>query len=113
MSKPTSKSKPGSSRAAACWTPTPPQLERAPELAILAAIDCALQTATSALLAVYPEFCDMEPHFHEPFSPAALGASQIMSTADQLRTNIAGYRSAIEREQREKAQQVETGDIPF
>lgn len=109
MKKPTSK--PKSPRAADCWTPTPPQLEQAPELAILAALDCALQTATSALLAVYPEFCDLEPH--EPLSPAALGASQLISSAHQLRGDIAGYRSAIEHEQKRQSARVDEEDIPF
>ena len=93
-----------------CWVPTPPQLEQSPELGVLAAIDCALQTAASALLAVYPEFCDMEPR--EPPSPTALGALQIISAAEQLHASITGYRSAIEREQRQ-AQRVKADDIPF
>lgn len=109
MKKPTRKPKPPS--AVVGWVPTPPQLEQAPELAILAVLECALETASSALLAVYPEFCDMEPR--EPLSQPALGALTIISAGKRLHTSIAGYRGAIEREQKKSSAQIKTEEIPF
>jgi hypothetical protein len=50
-------------RVEGCWVPTPPEIEQASELAILAAVDSALQTTDYALIAAHPELCAQdEPH---------------------------------------------------
>lgn len=75
------------------WLPTPPQLERDPELAILAVLHTTLQVAVYALVAAYPQLATDYPlpsdrDFHV--------ASKILSLAYQLRRAISEYRRALD-----------------
>ena len=110
MKKTTTSRRVRQSAAETLWAPTPPQIEKTPELASLAVLGFALEMATSALVVAYPEFCDLEPR--EPLTATAIQAAKVIESARRLGADLAGYRSAIEKEQRAQAQSTDD-DIPF
>jgi hypothetical protein len=70
------------------------QLGAAPELAALAILEAAIQTAIPALLAAQPELCaaDLDP---ASSSPAARCADTAIQLGLQLRAVINRYRLAL------------------
>ena len=94
----------------ALWAPTPAQIENAPELASLATLGCALEMATTALLVAHPELCDLEPR--ESLPATATQATNIIESARRLAADLAGYRSAIEKDLRRLAESTDDV-IPF
>jgi hypothetical protein len=74
------------------WLPTPPQLEQAPELAALAALDAILEVAACALQVAHPEI-DADPEC--PYWIAAadrLTAESLLQLFEDLRVLLARYR---------------------
>ena len=73
--------------------PTPYELNDAPELAVLAALDFTLEVATRALIAAYPELCeDKLPRYR--IKPVICG-DRILSRAIKLQVALARYRQAV------------------
>jgi hypothetical protein len=76
--------------------PTPDQLDDAPELAVLAVLESALDAATTAVIAMYPELRSGCPLDHElPRNPAVWVAYELTDRAHALRDAIRRYRIAI------------------
>lgn len=77
------------------WLPTPPQLEQAPELAVLVALDSTLEVAACAVQVVHPEIDDDPecPYWAAP--PDRLAAENLLVLIDRLRTALARYREAL------------------
>jgi hypothetical protein len=74
------------------WLPTPPQLEQAPELGVLAALDTLLEVATCALQVALPEI-DADPEC--PYWVAGddrLTAESLLQLFEDLRVLLARYR---------------------
>lgn len=73
--------------------PTPYELNDAPELAVLAALDFTLEVATRALIAAYPELCeDKLPRYR--IKPVICG-DRILSRAIKLQVALARYRQTV------------------
>lgn len=74
-------------------TPTPPELARAGELAVLSILDNALYTAAFALLAVNPRVvdADFEPH---RLDRREILADTIIKHAEVLQASLRHYRDA-------------------
>jgi hypothetical protein len=73
--------------------PTPHELNEAPELAVLAALDLTLEVATRALIAAYPELCeDKLPRYR--IKPVICG-DRILSRAIKLQVALARYRQTV------------------
>ena len=78
------------------WFPTPPELDRAPELAVLAALDGVLEITFCALLAAHPELADAErPYWRLPASKSSCIAANIVVRAEQLRRDLTTYRRCL------------------
>jgi hypothetical protein len=78
------------------YMPTPDELNDAPELAVLAALDFTLEAATRALIAAYPELCeDTLPRYR--IKPVICG-DRILSRVIKLQVALARYRQAVLRE---------------
>jgi hypothetical protein len=77
--------------------PTPDQLDDAPELAVLAVLEPALQATASALIAMHPELrsgCGLDDK--SPRHPAVWVAYELTDRARALRDTIRRYRIALE-----------------
>jgi len=82
--------------------PTPEDLDRAPELAILAALDPTLELAAAALVAAHPELCDPErPAWLGAPTRSAAIAQSLMRKAHGLQRATRDYRRAVEIPPRE------------
>jgi hypothetical protein len=97
--------------------PSPEDLCRDPELAILALLDAAIALSLSALVATHPIIVDHErPYWIEP-KPLHSDhfAQTLVHIADQLRYAIAKYRLAINAEHRSHSDNSNHPDdeIPF
>ena len=79
-------------RADLDWLPSPPELDRAPECAVLAAIRAVLPVVSYALLAATPELADDDPR--PPFA-VAHAARTLLTDLDRLRISIDHYRSVV------------------
>src|SRR5262249_5279793 len=77
------------------WLPTPPELDQAPALGVLALVAGALDVAGMALLAAHPDLADPERPGWLPRSPALGPANAILRLADRLRETISTYRHAV------------------
>jgi hypothetical protein len=79
--------------------PTPAELARAPELAILTTLDIVLELAIHALVARHPELEDPDQRewLMPPPASAPLGAV-VVGLADTLRCAVLHYMSSIESE---------------
>lgn len=75
------------------WLDYLPDLERAPQLAILAALDITLHLAVETLLAVHPETEDRFPGGGHP--PQIHLACSIMLLAEATAEAIESYRLAL------------------
>lgn len=75
----------------------PPELYTAPELAILAILDEALQQTIYSLFAVHPELVDEIPfHLREDLNPEIWVADAIYNQASAMQQAIERYREAVE-----------------
>ena len=77
------------------WLPTPPQLEQAPELAVLVALDSTLEVAACALQVAHPEIDDDPECPYWVARRDRLIAENLLILIDKLRTLIARYRKAL------------------
>jgi hypothetical protein len=77
------------------WLPTPHQLERAPQLAILVALDSTLEVAICALQVAHPELDDDPESPYWVARPDRHAAEKLLELIDRLRTAIARYRKAL------------------
>jgi hypothetical protein len=82
--------------------PTPEELAIAPELAILAAIEAALDLAIVALVAAQPELGPTDDGHDAVTSPAAHSADAVITTAQALAAAIACYRVTLRRRDRDE-----------
>lgn len=78
--------------------PPPPELDHAPELAVLAALEAALLAARFALIATHPPLRDAECTAGEDAPDSYWIALVFLTLADQLADVLGGYRCAIARE---------------
>ena len=67
--------------------------------------------ATTALLVAHPEFSELEPR--EPFTTTAIEATKVIESARRLDADLAGYRNAIEKDQRRRQARSTADAIPF
>ena len=76
--------------------PTPDELDYAPELAVLAALDSTLEAAIRALIAAYPDLCQDEiPRCRlEPM----ISGSRLVNRAMRLQVALTRYREAVLRD---------------
>jgi|APFre7841882630_1041343.scaffolds.fasta_scaffold460135_1 hypothetical protein len=76
--------------------PTPDQLDDAPELAVLAVLEHALDAAANAVVAMHPELrsgCPLDDEL--PKNPAVWVAYELTDRARTLRDAIRRYRVAV------------------
>lgn len=93
--------------------PTPDDLEHAPELAILAALDHTLALAATALACVHPELRDPERPYWlgSPTRSVALATSLLRRT-HRLQRALPAYRRAVEIRRR-RADPTAPDDLDF
>ncbi len=91
---------------------TPIDLMEEPQLASLAVLDAGIRTAQNALLAVYPELCDLDQ--------APVGRHTHIYLADALYYQMTGlttlidqYRRSLEAAHRRTTPPFHDDDIPF
>ena len=76
--------------------PTPAELDEAPELAILAALDGTLAIALRALVAAHPQLGDSEcPAWVRRASAASDAADRILHASKRLANALDAYRRAV------------------
>jgi hypothetical protein len=75
--------------------PTPDEIQRAPELAILAAIEHALDIAIVTLVAAQPELRPTLDGYDAVISDAAVCADTVIVEAQTLVRAIAAYRAVV------------------
>ncbi len=75
--------------------PSVPDLEAAPELAVLTVLLGVLDMVERALLAAYPEFADQERPYWIKTPDAFRLASALLRHADGLRRAVHRYRLAV------------------
>jgi hypothetical protein len=78
--------------------PTPPELILAPELAIIALLDHALQLTVRALIAARPQLCDLDRPYWLRQPHAITTAQAILSTIYDLHKCLDDYRYQIHTE---------------
>ena len=77
--------------------PTPDDLDRAPELAILAALDHTLAVSVAALAGAHPELCDPErPYWLGSPTRSVTIAMTLIRRTRGLQRAIRAYRQAVE-----------------
>lgn len=86
-------------RPASVTAPTARQLGVAPELAVLAVLEAAIQSAIPALCAAQPELCAAASDAGGT-SPSACAAERAIELAIQLREALQSYRLALEEDHR-------------
>ena len=91
------------------WWPRPPDLDAAPELAVLAALRAAAEIAVAALLAANPELTTGDD---SPLPFCALSARRVIDDACRLRRTIDDYRGLIAALAAHAAEPTDD-DIPF
>ena len=93
--------------------PTPDDLDRAPELAILAALDHTLELATAALVCAQPELCDPErPYWLGSPTRSLTLAKTLVRRTHALQRAIRAYRRALEMRRRHE-NPTELDDLDF
>jgi hypothetical protein len=75
--------------------PTPDEIHRAPELAILAAIEHAIDVAIVTLVAAQPELRPTLDGYDAVISDAAVRADTVIVDAQTLVRAIAAYRAVV------------------
>ena len=79
--------------------PTSDELDRAPELAILTALDVSLELAIHALVARHPDLEDPDQRAWLTPPPASAPlAAVVAAIADTLRCALHNYMAAVDRE---------------
>jgi len=86
-------------RPAAVPAPSVRQLGIAPELAVLAVLEAAIQNAIPALCAAQPELCAAAPNTGGS-SPVSCAAGHAIALALELREALHSYRRALEEDPR-------------
>ena len=76
------------------WWPRPPELDAAPELAVLAVVRAALEILNAALFAANPHLT-ADTGLPPPSSAELRAAHRIIAKAEHLRSAIDHYRAAI------------------
>lgn len=77
------------------WQPTPPEIDRAPEVALLAVLDHALDVVATAIVAAHPNLLDDEPFYRHLDRPELKAADAILTRARRLRDALHRYRRVI------------------
>jgi hypothetical protein len=77
--------------------PMPPDLDRDPELAVLAVLETCVEAATHAVIAAQPGLRGPDPG-PEPERESHWVALAFVHVADDLLRTIRAYRDALERE---------------
>ena len=90
--------------------PTPPELDSAPEMAILAVLPVLLDLALSALVVANPELTDSDPPYVHP--PRVRCARAIVRRVARLENALSAYRRAIDRDAAHEHHDF-TDDMPF
>jgi len=94
-------------------TPTPDDLECAPELAILAALDHTLELAIAALVCAHPELRDPErPYWLGSPTHSLTLAKTLVRRTHALQRAIRAYRRALEMRRRHE-NPTELDDLDF
>ena len=75
--------------------PTPDEIASAPELAIRAAIESAIDVAIVALVAAQPELAPSSDGYDAVSTEAAERADQVIVEAQTLARAIAAYRAVV------------------
>ncbi len=96
--------------------PTPDELNRSPELAVLAILDTTLHLVTCTVLAAHADLLqddDERPYWVEPppESDETRCAEALLDCADRLRAAIRAYRRAAAQALR--VSRPEDDDLPF
>ena len=78
--------------------PTPHELDKAPELAVLVALDAVLRAAEFAVIAVHPPMRDPDGTSHEEPPDSYWVASVFVTLAGQLHQAIGAYHATTLRE---------------
>ena len=96
------------------WWPRSPELDTAPELAVLAVVRAALEIVMAALLAANPHLA-ADADLPQTSSFDLPAARRIIAKADHLRRAIDDYRAAIDIIARSAVGDDELAgdDIPF
>ena len=96
------------------WWLRPPELDAAPELAVLAIVRAAVEILTAALLAANPHLA-ADADLPSASTAEHRAANRIIAKAEQLRRAIDDYRAAIDLIARSAAaaDQLAGDDIPF
>ena len=90
--------------------PTPDDLRRDPELAILAALDHTLELAVYALVAIYPDLTDSDrPLWHRQDAEIDHAANHLVACTEPLRHAIGEFQTAIRRARQAEANE----EFPF
>jgi hypothetical protein len=95
------------------WLPTPEELERAPQLAILVALDATLEMTACALQVAHPELVRDEPPY-QLFGPRLIVADELLSLVERLREALCCYRDLARAHRRAPHPHLyDPDDIPF
>jgi len=88
--------------------PTPPELDCAPELAVLAVLELCVESATHAVVAEQPALRSGDPDNNPPRGDSYSIALALVHAGDELLRAIRAYRAALELEH-----QRDQDDYPF
>jgi hypothetical protein len=72
--------------------PSPPEIARSPEIAVLSVLDVALEASARALAAAYPEIVAEDA---QPVAGPALCAERIVGHTHKLQLLLASYISLV------------------
>jgi hypothetical protein len=76
-------------------TPTVPELDNAPELAVLAVLLAVIDIAGDALLAAHPDLADHDRPYWFPTPAAIVHAHRLLRCSASLRRAVHRYRVAV------------------
>lgn len=76
-------------------TPTVPELDNAPELAVLAALLAVIDIVGDALLAAHPDLADHDRPYWYPTPVAIVHAHRLLRCSASLRRAVHRYRLAV------------------
>jgi len=82
--------------------PSPPEIARTPEIAVLSVLSFALDAATRALAAAYPEIVAEDA---QPVAGPALCAERIVGHTYKLKLLLASYASLVARREEGSSEQ--------
>lgn len=83
--------------------PTPPKLDHAPELAVLAALDAALRASVFAMISAHPPLRDPDCNVGQDSPDDYWVALAFVSLAEELGDALSAYQRSIERGRGRKA----------